>query len=80
MNFLLMMIIRSGVSVGATAEPGAPGRVPDGDPLFVNAANEFAAEVVAGRVPSVSAIHGRLHVGRPRAQRVRAYLAALASA
>lgn len=40
----------------------------------------FAAEVAAGRLPSVRAIRARLHVGQPRAQRVRAYLATLTGA
>jgi hypothetical protein len=51
--------------------------MPDPDPLQVQAAQAFAGELAAGRVPSVRAIRGRLHVGQPRAQRVRAYLAAL---
>jgi hypothetical protein len=77
---LLMMIIRSAQLPGADAAPGgAPGRVPDpdADPLQVRAAQAFAVELAAGRVPSVRAIRDRLHVGQPRAQRVRAYLAAL---
>ena len=37
-------------------------------------------EVAAGRVPSVGAIRARLHVGQPRAQRVRRYLTALVDA
>ena len=48
------------------------------DPLRVQAAEVFAADVAAGRVPSIRAIRSRLHVGQPRAQQVRAYLAALA--
>jgi len=48
------------------------------DPLRVRAAEVFAADVAAGRVPSVRAIGSRLRVGQPRAQQVRAYLAALA--
>jgi len=48
------------------------------DPLRVRAAEVFAAEVAAGRVPSVRAIRSRLRVGQPRAQQVRAYLDALA--
>jgi hypothetical protein len=39
---------------------------------------QFAADVAAGRVPSIRAIRSRLRVGQPRAQQVRAYLAALA--
>jgi hypothetical protein len=48
------------------------------DPLRVRAAELFAAEVAAGRVPSIRAIRSRLRVGQPRAQQVRAYLDALA--
>ena len=51
--------------------------MPDTDPLQVRAAQAFAGELAAGRVPSVRAIRARLHAGQPRAQRVRAYLAAL---
>ncbi len=43
----------------------------------VQAAEVFAADVAAGRVPSIRAIRSRLRVGQPRAQQVRAYLAAL---
>ena len=75
---LLMMIIRSAQLPGAgTALGGAPECVPDADPLQAQAAQAFAVELAAGRVPSVRAIRARLHVGQPRAQRVRAYLAAL---
>jgi hypothetical protein len=81
---LLMVIIRSGrVPAGTAARPGAarPGAsgVAGGDPLRAQAAEEFAGEVAAGRVPSVRVIRARLHVGQPRAQRVRAYLAALSN-
>jgi hypothetical protein len=54
--------------------------MPDTDPLQVQAAQAFAGELAAGRVLSVCAIRARLHVGRPRAGWVRAYLAALNSA
>jgi hypothetical protein len=54
------------------------GRPGDG-PLRAQAAEAFADEVAARRVPSVRAIRARLHVGQPRAQRVRAYLATLTS-
>jgi hypothetical protein len=37
-------------------------------------------EVAAGQVPSVRTIRARLHVGQPRAQLVRAYLAARVNA
>ncbi|MGC2005933.1 DUF2637 domain-containing protein [Trebonia sp.] len=71
---LLTMIIRSARLSGTdTALDGQPGCMPDTGPLQVRAAQAFAVE----RVPSVRAIRARLHVGQPRAQRVRAYLAAL---
>jgi hypothetical protein len=75
---LLVMIIRSAQLSGTdTALGGAPECMPDTDPLQVQAAQAFAVELAAGRVPSVRAIRARLHVAQPRAQRVRAYLAAL---
>jgi hypothetical protein len=37
----------------------------------------FADDLAAARVPSVRAIRARLHVGQPRAQRIRGYLAAV---
>jgi Protein of unknown function (DUF2637) len=54
-----------------------PEAVSGADPLRVRAAGVFAADVAAGRVPSIRAIRARLRVGQPRAQQVRAYLAAL---
>ena len=73
-----MMIIRSAQLPGTgAAMGGAPGCMPDAEPLQSQAAQAFAVELAAGRVPSVRAIRARLHVGQPRAQRVRAYLAAL---
>jgi hypothetical protein len=76
---LLMVIIRSHQVPAATAGgPGALG-APGDDPLQAPAAEEFAGEVAARRVPSVRMIRARLHVGQPRAQRVRAYLTALSS-
>ena len=77
---LLMMIIRSAQLPGTgTARGGEPECMPDADPLQSQAAQAFAVELAAGRVPSpsVRAISARLHVGQPRAQRVRAHLAAL---
>jgi hypothetical protein len=76
---LLMVIIRSGqLPAGPAAGPGTSGAPGDG-PLRAQAAEAFAAEVAAGRVPSVRMIRARLHVGQPRAQRVRAYLSALSN-
>lgn len=69
---LLMVIIRSGrLPAGAAAGPETSGAPGDG-PLRVQAALEFAGGVAAGRVSSVRMIRARLHVGQPRAQRVRA--------
>jgi hypothetical protein len=47
------------------------------DPLQVQAAEEFADDMAAGRMPSIRAIRARLHVGQPWAQWMRAYLATL---
>jgi len=70
---LLMVIIRSAQAPAGTAlGPGASG-APGDDPFQAQAAEEFAGEVAAGRVPSVRMIRAQLHVGLPRAQRVRAY-------
>ena len=76
---LLMVIIRSGrLPAGAAGGPETSGAPGDGR-LRVWAAEEFAGEVATGRVPSVRMIRARLHVGQARAQRVRAYLAALSN-
>jgi hypothetical protein len=76
---LLMVIIRSGqVPAGPAAGPGTSVAPGDG-PLQAQAAEEFAGEVAAGRVLSIRMIRARLHVGQPRAQRVRAYLTALSN-
>ena len=75
---LLMMIIRSARLPGTGAAlGGAPECMPGTDPLRSQAAQALAVELAAGRVPSVRAIRARLHVGQPRAQRIRAFLAAL---
>jgi hypothetical protein len=70
---LLMMVIR-----GSQA---APGGITDSavnpDPLGEQAAAEiFADQLAADCVPSIRAIRARLHVGQPRAQRLRDYLVA----
>jgi hypothetical protein len=61
---LLMMIIR-----GAQARPETMvmPSVPDAAPLQGQAAQAFADDLAANRVPSVRAIRARLHVGQPRA-------------
>ena len=75
---LLMMIIRSARLPGSGMNlGGVPECMPETDPLQVQAAQVFAVELAAGRIPSVREIRARLHVGQPRAQGLRAYLAAL---
>jgi hypothetical protein len=68
---LLMMVIRSSqVAMTGRFETGR-----DTDPLWEGAAEVFAEQLAADRVPSVHAIRAQLHVGQPRAQRLRNYLA-----
>jgi hypothetical protein len=68
---LLMMVIRSSqVPAGCTPQTGH-----DAHPLQQQAAELFAGQLAADRVPSVRAIRAQLHVGQPRAQRLRNYLA-----
>ena len=69
---LLMMVIRSS-QVPADCEPATEHGA---DPLRERAAELFAEQLAADRVPSVRAIRAQLHVGQPRAQRLRDYLAA----
>jgi hypothetical protein len=69
---LLMMVIRSSqVSVKDLSETGH-----DADPLQERAAELFAEHLAADRIPSVRTIRAQLHVGQPRAQRLRDYLVA----
>jgi hypothetical protein len=49
------------------------------DPLREQAAVVFAADLAAERVPSIRAIPATLHVGQPRPQRLRDYLASAVS-
>jgi hypothetical protein len=77
---LLMMVIRSAQAPAGAAATDRASDAPGGDRLREYAAEVFAGEVAAGRVPSVRTIRTRLHVGQSRAQRVRAYLTALVNA
>jgi len=73
---LPMMIVR-----GAQVPAVTPGGHDGGsviDPVGERAVVVFAAELAAGRLPSVRAIRAALHVGQPRAQRLRGYLATVA--
>jgi hypothetical protein len=68
---LLMMVIRS-------SQPLTGCRFEDGheaDPLQDRATELFAEQLAADRLPSIRAIRAQLHVGQPRAQRLREYLA-----
>jgi hypothetical protein len=77
---LLTVIICSAPALaGPATGPGASG-APGDDLLQAQAAEAFAGEVAAGRVPSVPTIRAQLHVGQLRAQRERAYLTALINA
>lgn len=74
---LLMMIFRGAQT--STATPPPHERVSAADPLGEQAAAVFAVELAVVRIPSVRAVCAALHVGQPRAQRLREYLAAVAS-
>jgi hypothetical protein len=69
---LLMMVIRGSQEV----PDGAPSSVDVPDPLQEQAVQVFAGHLAADRIPSIRAIRVQLHVGQPRAQRLRDYLAA----
>ena len=69
---LLMTVIRN----SHAAQDGASGIADSPDPLQEQAAEVFADHLAADRVPSIRAIRAQLHVGQPRAQRVRDYLVA----
>lgn len=69
---LLMTVIR-----GSRATPDdTSGGTSVPDPLQEQAAVIFAGHLAADRVPSIRATRAELHVGQPRAQRLRAHLAA----
>jgi Protein of unknown function (DUF2637) len=69
---LLMMVIRS----SQVQEDDRSDCESKADPLLEQAAELFAEQLAADRVPSIRAIRAELHVGQPRAQRLREYLAA----
>jgi len=74
-SYELLMVIIRGSQVPAAAA-GAYGDPVVSDPLGDEAILVFAADLAAERVPSVRAIRAQLHVGQPRAQRLRDSLAA----
>jgi hypothetical protein len=71
---LLMMVIRNSQ---VQADDGSESKS-EADPLRERAAELFAEQLAADRVPSIRAIRAQLHVGQPRAQRLREYLATAA--
>jgi hypothetical protein len=71
---LLMMVIRSSQM---QADDRSESRS-EADPLREHAAELFAEQLAADWVPSIRAIRAQLHVGQPRAQRLREYLATVA--
>jgi hypothetical protein len=76
---LLMMIIRGTQQTAGDASPEtgqAAAGMPEADPLQERAADLFAEQLAVHRIPSIRAIRAQLHVGQPRAQRLRDYLAA----
>jgi Protein of unknown function (DUF2637) len=76
---LLMMIIRGTPQTAGDASPEtgqAAAGMPEADPLQEQAAELFAEQLAADRIPSIRAIRAQLHVGQPRAQRLRDCLAA----
>jgi len=66
------MVIRT---AQATSD-GTPGSESAADPFQEQAAELFAEQLAPDRVPSIRAIRAQLHVGQPRAQRLRDHLAA----
>lgn len=74
---LLMVLIRNSSGPGPD-EIRVPDHVPTADPLQVQAADTFAADIATGTVPPIRAIRSALRIGQPRAQQVQAYLATVA--
>jgi hypothetical protein len=77
---LLMVIIRGTQQATGEVSPKTGQAAPaTRHALQAQAIEEFADDVTAGRLPSIRVIRARLHVGQPRAQLVRAYLATIAA-
>jgi hypothetical protein len=82
----LMSLIRSAAVPAVPAVPATVSAVlaersavPEADPLQDRAAEVFAEQLAAGAVPAVRRIRAELRVGQPRAARIRAHLAELAT-
>ena len=67
-----MMVIRGSQAV----QDGVPDKTEAWDLLREQAVEVVAGQLAADRVPPVRAIRTQFHVGQPRAQRLRDYLAA----
>jgi len=67
---LLMLVIRS----SAAPVPGVPEEFASLNGHAAAAAELFAADLEAGRVPGIRAIRSGLHVGQDKASEVQAYL------
>ena len=77
---LLMMMIRGTPRpLGDVSTETVEASATIADALRAHAAEEFADDVAAGRMPSIRTIRARLHVGQPRAHLLHAYLATLAA-
>jgi Protein of unknown function (DUF2637) len=76
-SYELLMVIIRGAHIPLVT-PSAHDNAPITDPLGERAAVLFAGDLAADRVPSIRAIRGTLHVGQPRAQRLREFLAIVA--
>jgi len=76
-SYVLMVIIRGAQTFSGVVS--VSGNTCQADPLQQQAAQVFAADLAVDRIPSIRAIRAQLHVGQPRAQRVRSHLAALAA-
>ncbi len=71
---LLMYLVRHGVTAEPEAAPGVPAEL---NGHAHQAAELFAADLDAGRVPGIRAIRSGLHVGQDKASQVQAYLRSL---
>lgn len=79
-TFLLERWLKEQAGVPVPGDvPDVPGTADGLNEHAREAAELFAADLSAGRVPGVRRIRAGLRVGQPRAQQVQAYLRALAS-
>jgi Protein of unknown function (DUF2637) len=72
-SFMLERWLKSQAGVALSAVPGVPAGLNGHDPDLA----AFAGDLARGEVPTIRRIRAELHVGQPRAQEIRARLAAL---